>query len=272
MPEGPEVAKEADKIRNYVKECKTIIGIYWDKNSRYYTRDDIKNFHLAVYPMNVEKVFSRGKLIIIQCENKNKEKIYLVSHLGMSGYWGKNKYKHSNLWIQFGKPEGQYWREVFKLYYDDTRKFGSFSIYKDLEDKNGPCLMSAALNKYKNKNIEYAATKENFETFFKNKRLKNKKICEFLMEQKYISGIGNYLRAEILYRCKIHPDKTLSNFSDKEIECLYNKILFVIYNSYTDNLDFLCYSQDKDKLGNKVETYTDAKKRTVHYVPKIQKL
>ena len=273
MPEGPEIAKEADRIRNYVKECNIIIGIYWDKNSRYSTRDDIKNFHLAVYPMIVEKVFSRGKLIIIQCKNHNKEKIFLVSHLGMSGHWTKNKYKHSNLWVQFGKREGEYWREVFKLYYDDTRKFGSFSIYKDLQelyDKNGRCLMSAALKKYKNINSEYAASKENFETFFKNKRLKNKKICEFLMEQKYVSGVGNYLRAEILHRCKIHPEKTLSSFSDKEIQILYNKTLEIIYKSYINQLEFQCYSQKCDKQGNSVETYKDSKKRTVHFVPKVQ--
>ncbi|KAH0619860.1 hypothetical protein JD844_014232, partial [Phrynosoma platyrhinos] len=33
----------------------------------------------------------------------------------------------------------------------------------------------------------------------------NKPICEALLNQKYFNGIGNYLRAEILYRLKIPP-------------------------------------------------------------------
>ena len=44
-------------------------------------------------------------------------------------------------------------------------------------------------------------------TFFRNNVLQNleaaafnKPICEVLLNQKYFNGIGNYLRAEILYR------------------------------------------------------------------------
>ena len=33
----------------------------------------------------------------------------------------------------------------------------------------------------------------------------NKAICETLLNQKYFNGIGNYLRAEILFRLKIPP-------------------------------------------------------------------
>ncbi|EOA92697.1 Endonuclease VIII-like 1, partial [Anas platyrhynchos] len=33
----------------------------------------------------------------------------------------------------------------------------------------------------------------------------DKPICEALLNQKYFNGIGNYLRAEILYRLKIPP-------------------------------------------------------------------
>ena len=33
----------------------------------------------------------------------------------------------------------------------------------------------------------------------------NKPICEVLLNQKYFNGIGNYLRAEILYRLEVPP-------------------------------------------------------------------
>merc|ERR1712203_828152 len=54
----------------------------------------------------------------------------------------------------------------------------------------------------------------------------NKPICETMLDQKYFNGIGNYLRAEILYRCSVPPfDKArdvlstlLSGNSETKIE------------------------------------------------------
>ena len=285
MPEGPEVAKQADKIRKHVQKCSTIIGLMWDKNSRYFPntpRGKMIGFELVQLPLEIQEVSSRGKVIIIQCRNSQKKTIFLVSHLGMSGCWTtekdeKSRDKHSNLWLNFGAPEGEYYRQESQLYYNDQRKFGSFSVYEDLADvwkKNGPCLLSAAKEKYQKNMINelLSSTKETWYKTLSNSRISNKPICEFLMEQKHLSGVGNYLRGECLFECKIHPNKSIGDLTREEKELLYNTILEIMYTSYLEKIRFKCYAQKTDPDGNAVETYMDAKKRRVHFVPVIQKL
>uniref|UniRef100_A0A452GGQ4 Endonuclease 8-like 1 n=1 Tax=Gopherus agassizii TaxID=38772 RepID=A0A452GGQ4_9SAUR len=64
------------------------------------------------------------------------------------------------------------------------------------EEKNtlpGPCVM-----------LEYEKFRENVLRNLSDKAF-NKPICEALLNQKFFNGIGDYLRAEILYRLKIPP-------------------------------------------------------------------
>ncbi|NXL77882.1 NEIL1 Endonuclease, partial [Leptocoma aspasia] len=79
------------------------------------------------------------------------------------------------------------------LCFVDPRRFGSWRLGDAWQPERGPCVVS-----------EYLAFRENV---LKNldDRAFDKPICEVLLNQKYFNGIGNYLRAEILYRLKIPP-------------------------------------------------------------------
>ncbi|NWX54442.1 NEIL1 Endonuclease, partial [Promerops cafer] len=79
------------------------------------------------------------------------------------------------------------------LCFVDPRRFGSWRLGDAWQPERGPCVVS-----------EYQAFRENV---LKNldDRAFDKAICEVLLNQKYFNGIGNYLRAEILYRLKIPP-------------------------------------------------------------------
>ncbi|XP_057224721.1 endonuclease 8-like 1 isoform X2 [Malurus melanocephalus] len=79
------------------------------------------------------------------------------------------------------------------LCFVDPRRFGSWRLGDAWQPERGPCVVS-----------EYQAFRENV---LKNldDRVFDKPICEVLLNQKYFNGIGNYLRAEILYRLKIPP-------------------------------------------------------------------
>ncbi|XP_014734726.1 PREDICTED: endonuclease 8-like 1 isoform X2 [Sturnus vulgaris] len=79
------------------------------------------------------------------------------------------------------------------LCFVDPRRFGSWRLGDAWQPERGPCVIS-----------EYQAFRENV---LKNldDRAFDKPICEVLLNQKYFNGIGNYLRAEILYRLKIPP-------------------------------------------------------------------
>ncbi|NWV08489.1 NEIL1 Endonuclease, partial [Ptilonorhynchus violaceus] len=79
------------------------------------------------------------------------------------------------------------------LCFVDPRRFGSWRLGDAWEPERGPCVIS-----------EYQAFRENVLKHLDDKAF-DKPICEVLLNQKYFNGIGNYLRAEILYRLKIPP-------------------------------------------------------------------
>jgi formamidopyrimidine-DNA glycosylase len=274
MPEGVEVAIQSEKISKICSKSKKVVSFSYDDKD--YIHKKVKN--IPNCPLFYQNVFSRGKLIIFEFKG-----LYLVSHLGMSGYWGEEKDKYCKFEIHF---------DNVNLYFSDIRKIGtSLTFTSSLDDffkKNGPCLMSAAKVKYGYINSEKLnqnqkiATLDIWNKCISNTRIKNKPVAEFLLEQKYVSGIGNYLRAEILYSSKIHPERELKNLSSEEKELLFNKTLEIMFQSYIHkgpkrgyildgNFNLQVYGRKYDDFENKVICYEDKKKRTVHYVPEVQK-
>ncbi|XP_009075985.1 PREDICTED: endonuclease 8-like 1, partial [Acanthisitta chloris] len=79
------------------------------------------------------------------------------------------------------------------LCFIDVRRFGSWRLGDAWQPERGPCVIS-----------EYQAFRENVLKNLDDKAF-DKPICEALLNQKYFNGIGNYLRAEILYRSKTPP-------------------------------------------------------------------
>ena len=57
---------------------------------------------------------------------------------------------------------------------------------------------------------------------------KKTKIKPLLMDQTFISGVGNLYAAEVLFRAKIHPERPASSLSDKERERLFKQINAVL--------------------------------------------
>ncbi|NWX30716.1 NEIL1 Endonuclease, partial [Notiomystis cincta] len=79
------------------------------------------------------------------------------------------------------------------LCFVDPRRFGCWRLGPGWQADRGPCVLS-----------EYQAFRENVLQNLDDRAF-DKPICEVLLNQKYFNGIGNYLRAEILYRLKIPP-------------------------------------------------------------------
>ncbi|KAM4554056.1 endonuclease 8-like 1 isoform 1-T2 [Fundulus diaphanus] len=115
----------------------------------------------------------------------------IVFRFGMSGYFRFTpegevpKHAHLRFYTQ-EKP-----RRV--LSFVDTRRFGSWQPNGTWQPDRGPCIM-----------FEYKSFRENVLSNLSDRAF-DRPICEVLLNQKYFNGIGNYLRAEILYRLNIPP-------------------------------------------------------------------
>ena len=144
--------------------------------------------------------------------------LFLIIHLGMSGtlhllkksngsqntnlsfYHSKNlPKKHNHIFFKFKK---------FLIIYNDPRRFGFVNLVKgkinlkSYFSKLGPDPFSEAYN------FNYV------KKYFYNKR---KNIKNILLDQNFLSGIGNIYASEILNYSKINPLKSCNRINDEEI-------------------------------------------------------
>lgn len=187
MPELAEV-KLMTEFFNTVSHGLRIKSIYKSPESKVKT-------DLGLTPTDksgfLTTAYSRGKetIIVLEGFDTGGEKTLNVTY-GMSGHWQYVSHlskipKHSHL--------------IFEAFNDiyiclvDVRRFAKWKWVTGWSSNRGPDPM-----------MEFELFVENLRTN-SHKKIFNKPICELLMDQKYFNGIGNYLRAEILYRADLDP-------------------------------------------------------------------
>lgn len=115
----------------------------------------------------------------------------IVFRFGMSGYFcfttEDELPKHAHLCF-YSKE-----KPCRVLSFVDVRRFGSWQSNGTWQPNRGPCVM-----------FEYKSFRENVVSHLSDHAF-DRPICEVLLNQKYFNGIGNYLRAEILFRLNIAP-------------------------------------------------------------------
>lgn len=221
-------------------------------------------------PLKINNINCKGKFIWFEFENDWSAWITF----GMTGRFTLNEnLNHNNVSFVFNK---------FNIYYNDIRNFGTIIFNNDPEELNkklkllGPDIFNR--NEFTLDIIKY---------LLKKKIYQNKEIGIILMEQKFISGIGNYLRAEILYNAKINPFNKICSLKKNDIINLYNSIIKISResynkqvktyvtdnkesNKYTNGYEYMVYQRLKDKYGN-IVINEKLGKRTIWWVPNIQK-
>jgi formamidopyrimidine-DNA glycosylase len=287
MPESAEVKIIADVLNKNLKD-KKLISIEVNSKSRYGKDGQIPKYDQLhpLLPLKIDQIWSRGKVIMFQLEGD----IYITSQLGMEGKWSPQPLNHSGVILTLEGEE--------KWYYDDTRHMGILTIYFDVESlemikfkEHGPDLLISALmifDQYQPvHSLQIPLYWEEWLRCINNGRLSKKPIGEYLKEQKRFSGIGNYLRAHILYISKISPFRLLGQLNEEEKIILYNNSIKTVYESYKaggltvwtymspegkrGTFKVLVYGQETDPEGNKVEQYKSKGKQTIWWVPAVQK-
>ena len=214
MPELPEV--EVVKRSLIKKTQNLIIKAVKIKDGRLRYKID-RNKIKKIIGLKFQKISRRSKYLLFFF---NKDIVMLV-HLGMTGKFffinnRKIRYKTSFYYDLNEDKDKKYNRVIFnlsnnqKLIYNDIRKFGFIKFIKNIDlDQNthlkhlGPEPLSKQFN------IRY------FENYIKGRA---RIIKDLLMDQKFISGLGNIYVNEILFFSGIRPTKKINNLSKKDIK------------------------------------------------------
>jgi len=227
MPELPEIEIVKRSLFKKINGAKIVNVKINNKNLRYKITDALPK---KLINEKILKISRRSKYLIFHFKNK-----LLLAHLGMSGKFliirskDKKMFKTSFYYdldilakhnhIHFILNNG------LELIYNDVRRFGFFKLFENIKLKEitylkklGPEPFSVLFC------IKYV------QKFIKNRK---KNIKNLLMDQTFVSGLGNIYVNEALFLSKIHPLRQCSNLERKSIKNLiYNirKVLKIAIN------------------------------------------
>lgn len=285
MPEGGELAVSRDSLKALI-EGKAIVNIFPGKTGRY-SKSPPTGFNTFVKTMQakgsprVKEVAVKGKFMHWTLEFPcDFERWHLWTTYGMTGAWQTHETKHSTFGIYYN-DSGIGIQPFESLYFNDQRRFGTIKLVKgdDLHDKKlasiGPDLL----------NGPYPSVAE-----FKQILLKKpaRPICEILLDQSAVSGVGNYVRAEALYRACVDPFAPASELTDVQIVKLLDESKDVLKEAYKSKgatirnyqqsdgtagaaqFSFRVYNKKICPCAHAVARKQDSTGRTVHYCPRCQ--
>ena len=223
MPELPEVEVVKKSLKRTIYDL-TIKNI--EIPNKYLRYQINKKLMLKMVKSKVTSVSRRSKYVLIHLNNS----FTIMVHLGMTGkilLLDKNKKKyrtsfyyelkddkpiHNHLIIKFNKN--------VILIYNDIRKFGFIKVFETKKIH-----LSSHL-----KNLGPEPLSKNFNTNYFEIRTKKKKIVlkELLMNQKFLSGLGNIYVNEAIFLSKLNPKVRVSHLTKKEIKKLIFNIKKVL--------------------------------------------
>ncbi|MDP1854376.1 MAG: DNA-formamidopyrimidine glycosylase [Candidatus Omnitrophota bacterium] len=199
MPELPEVEiikRELEKVAL----GKKITGVTVH-NPKVIREPSPDKFKKELSGLTIKNILRRAKLLILELSNGKS----LAIHLKMTGqlvYPGSGQSTRVSFHLSDGK----------NLDFNDQRLFAELRLIDDWR----------ALKFVQGLGPEpFDITARQFKEMLSAKKTKIKPL---IMDQTFISGIGNIYAAEALFRAKIHPERAANSLSDKEKALLFKEI------------------------------------------------
>ena len=257
MPEAPEVYGYYNYIyKKLINKSLQALNILSGK----YLKSAPENFKEVTdtLPAKIKDVVLHGKLIFIELDNG----FTLEFSHGMTGYWTTEQEKHGRICLELSGKN---------LYFTDPRNFGRLVVYRNSTEYN------AKLDSLGPKVLDTTADLDDF--LNRIEKRKNSKIGLLLLDQSILSGVGNYLRCDILWYTDIHYETKVKDLSTEKLcELFVNSINITRFFAglscdlkvFPERNQNFVYMQHTDIYGNKVEKVAFGG-RTIHFIKKTEK-
>lgn len=274
MPEGPEVTFLTEFIKGSL-QSNTLTSISFLKG-RYVNHGPPQGYlsFAKELPMRCICVQNKGKVIFMYFQKG----WCIVSKLGMSGWW----------YEKGGEPT---WKSVYPnivfhirrrtlpshdLLYSDFRNFGTLAFLKTDEtirkelDNIAPDIVAPT--------TDWRIFKQRLSSISPSKA--QWLIEDALIDQKLlVSGIGNYLKSEVLYGARISPHRKLAEVSKDEWRNLFDMMKKTVLRmsnalkrkaetAYFDAM--MVYMKKTDPFGNTISVTYSKHGRATYWVPRLQ--
>lgn len=210
MPEGPEIKRAADQIAKAIVDRPT--------TELFFAFAHLKPYEAVLTGQTVLSVKPRGKALLIGFENR----FSIYSHNQLYGRW-EIRAAHSY-------PET---KRQLRLAIHNEKKSALLYSASDIEVLDE---MSIALHPFLSNIgpdvLDEATSIAQIVDRFQSKRFYRRSLTALLLDQKFLSGLGNYLRSEILFVAKVHPTLRPIDCTLEQVTQLATASIAVTQQSY----------------------------------------
>ena len=223
MPEGPEVRKYADALDASLAGRAIVSLEARTKDARKWLQDNEQRLR----GRRVERVISHGKHLIGYLEGR----FFFHSHLMM---WGR--------WQTFGPTKSERKSKSIELPEKDRRERARIVV-----EGAAAVLLSAPIfnvgegDPYDQMEIlatlgpdalPYRGRFKRAEFLRRLLEHRDEMIGAALLNQRIVAGLGNYLRAEVLFNCKLNPWLTVGELTQRNLSCLSTTVPRLTRDAY----------------------------------------
>lgn len=210
MPEGPEIKREADKIAAAIAGKPT--------SEVFFAFPHLQQFNTRLTGERVTSVEARGKALLTAFSNG----LTIYSHNQLYGKW---------MIVKAGRlPETS--RQLRLAIHNEVKSALLYSA-SDIE-----VLTQEELGKHPflrnlgpdilNENVTPAQVLERLQS----KTFRRRRITALLLDQRFLAGLGNYLRSEVMFKAGINPQARPMDCSAEMLTALADAIVNLTVQSY----------------------------------------
>jgi endonuclease VIII len=221
MPEGPEIRIAADKIERALGNYPT--------TSIFFAFDYLKPFEQDLTGCRVVRVETRGKAMLMHFDNG----LSVYSHNQLYGKWVIRKagsLPQTNRQLRFAVH--------------NAKKSALLYSASDIQILSGPEEIAAHpfLSKLGPDVLSAGLRPDAVLALLQSKKYARRRLASLYLDQHFLAGIGNYLRSEILFVAKLHPQRRPIDCPEEALLTLAEATIEVTYQSYrykgiTNDLD-----------------------------------
>ncbi|MEL6440812.1 MAG: endonuclease VIII [Cyanobacteria bacterium J06621_8] len=210
MPEGPEIRIAADKIAKAIAN-KPITSIF-------FAFEDLKPYEEILVKQLITRVETKGKGMLIRFDNG----LSIYSHNQLYGKWMIRK--------AHNYPET---KRQLRLAIHNERKSALLYSASDIDvlDENAiavhPFLSNLGLDV-----LDPQTTPQAVAARLLEKPWHRRRFTSLLLDQRFLAGLGNYLRSEILFVARLHPTLRPLDCSPEQISILAQAAIDISRQSY----------------------------------------
>lgn len=235
MPEGPEIKRAADQLARAIQGQPALLVEF--------AFPQLQSQALLLTGQLIQCVEPRGKAMLIHFANHRS----IYSHNQLYGEWAI---------LEHGEPPRtsvqlriaiHTQRNIAVLY-----SASSIEVWPTVRIKEHPYIARLGVEL-----LAVGITQKEVLAQINQPRFARKSVAGLLLDQGFLAGIGNYLRSEILFVARIHPDVRLSALSAAQRATLAKAAFDLTHQSYQTSgiTNDLCIANRMKAAGDSFSRY-----------------